>query len=89
MHRRFVRWTSREMGSPSRSRRTPRLTPPWILQEVATAIPGAELRIFRGEGSSHLLPLARPAEFNQLVTSFLSESVRTTRAGHPGDMVVT
>jgi 3-oxoadipate enol-lactonase len=53
------------------------LTPPWILQEVATAIPGAELRILRGHGSSHLLPLERPAEFNQLVTDFLTESVGT------------
>jgi pimeloyl-ACP methyl ester carboxylesterase len=56
------------------------LTPPWILQEVATAIPGAELRIFRGDGSSHLLPLERPAEFNQLVTNFLTESIRAPKA---------
>jgi pimeloyl-ACP methyl ester carboxylesterase len=56
------------------------LTPPWILQEVAMAIPGAELRIFRGDGSSHLLPLERPAEFNQLVTNFLTESIRAPKA---------
>lgn len=56
------------------------LTPPWILQEVATAIPGAELRILRGHGSSHLLPLERPAEFNQLVTDFLTQTVGTRRA---------
>src|SRR5215210_5745354 len=56
------------------------LTPPWILQEVATAIPGAQLRIFRGDGSSHLLPLERPAEFNQLVADFLSEPVPTPKA---------
>ena len=56
------------------------LTPPWILQEVATAIPGAELQIFRGDGSSHLLPLERPAEFNQLVANFLTEPVRTRKA---------
>ena len=56
------------------------LTPPWVLQEVASVIPGAELRIFRGDGASHLLPLERPAEFNQLVTDFLSEPVRTPHA---------
>ena len=48
------------------------LTPPWILQEVAAAIPGAEFQMVRGDGASHLLPLERPAEFNQLVASFLS-----------------
>jgi pimeloyl-ACP methyl ester carboxylesterase len=52
------------------------LTPPWILQEVANAIPGAELRVLRGDGASHLLPLERPAEFNHLVANFLSEPVR-------------
>jgi len=66
------------------------LTPPWILQEVATAIPGAELRILRGSGSSHLLPLERPAEFNQLVTNFLTDSVETRKAepAAPDSMVV-
>jgi 3-oxoadipate enol-lactonase len=66
------------------------LTPPWILQEVATAIPGAELRILRGSGSSHLLPLERPAEFNQLVTNFLTDSVGTRKAepAAPDSMVV-
>lgn len=56
------------------------LTPPWILQEVASAIPGAELRVFRGDGASHLLALERPAEFNQLVANFLSEPVRPPHA---------
>jgi pimeloyl-ACP methyl ester carboxylesterase len=49
------------------------LTPPWILQELASAIPGAELQMVRGDGASHLLALERPAEFNQLVANFLSE----------------
>ena len=49
------------------------LTPPWILEEVARAIPGAEFRMLRGDGASHLLPLERPDEFNQLVANFLSE----------------
>jgi pimeloyl-ACP methyl ester carboxylesterase len=56
------------------------LTPPWILQEVASAIPGAEFRMFRGDGASHLLPLERPLEFNQLVANFLSEPVGTRHA---------
>jgi pimeloyl-ACP methyl ester carboxylesterase len=56
------------------------LTPPWILQEVASAIPGAEFRLFRGDGSSHLLPLERPAEFNQLVANFLSEPIAPPQA---------
>ena len=66
------------------------LTPPWILHEVAMAIPGAELRIFRGDGSSHLLPLERPDEFNQLVADFLTGPVRTPSAERAADgMVVT
>jgi pimeloyl-ACP methyl ester carboxylesterase len=66
------------------------LTPPWILQEVATAIPCAELRIFRGDGSSHLLPLERPDEFNQLVAEFLTGPVPTPMSEPVADgMVVT
>jgi 3-oxoadipate enol-lactonase len=57
------------------------LTPPWILQEVANAIPGADLWVFRGDGASHLVPLERSAEFNQVVANFLSEPVRTPDAG--------
>ena len=30
------------------------LTPPWIVREVADAIPGARFEIIRGDGSSHL-----------------------------------
>jgi 3-oxoadipate enol-lactonase len=52
------------------------LTPPWILHEVASAIPGAEFQMFRGDGASHLLPLERPTEFNQLVANFLNEPIR-------------
>ena len=64
------------------------LTPPWILQEVATSIPGAELQIFRGDGSSHLLPLERPDEFNQLVADFLTQPVRTPSAEPVADGMV-
>jgi pimeloyl-ACP methyl ester carboxylesterase len=50
------------------------LTPPWISEEVARAIPGARLEIIRGEGASHLVMLERPDEFNRLVTTFLAEA---------------
>ena len=48
------------------------LTPPWIAREVAEAIPGARFEIIRGDGSSHLVPIERPDEFNRLVLDFLS-----------------
>lgn len=50
------------------------LTPPWICEEVARRIPGARLEIITGDGSSHVVPIERPAEFNQLVTTFLLAS---------------
>jgi pimeloyl-ACP methyl ester carboxylesterase len=31
------------------------------------------LEIITGDGTSHVLPLERPDDFNQLVTSFLAE----------------
>src|SRR5215213_3300670 len=49
------------------------LTPPWVAREVAGGIPGARFEIVTGDGSSHLLPLERPDDFNQLVTNFLAE----------------
>jgi 3-oxoadipate enol-lactonase len=48
------------------------LTPPWIAREVADAIPGARLEIVKGDGASHVLPLERPDEFNELVSGFLA-----------------
>jgi 3-oxoadipate enol-lactonase len=48
------------------------LTPPWIAYEVASGIPGAQFKIVTGDGSSHLVPLERPDEFNQLVMDFLA-----------------
>ena len=48
------------------------LTPPWIVREVAEAIPGARFEVIRGDGSSHLVPIERPDEFNRLVLNFLS-----------------
>lgn len=49
------------------------LTPPWVGREVASGIPGARFEIVDGDGSSHVLPLERPDEFNQLVMDFLAE----------------
>lgn len=48
------------------------LTPPWVCREVADRIPGCQFEIIRGDGSSHVVPIERPGEFNQLVTTFLS-----------------
>jgi 3-oxoadipate enol-lactonase len=48
------------------------LTPPWVAREVAAGIPGARLEIVTGDGSSHVLPLERPDDFNSLVMSFLT-----------------
>jgi 3-oxoadipate enol-lactonase len=48
------------------------LTPPWIAREVAEAIPGARFEVIRGDGSSHVVPIECPDEFNRLVLKFLS-----------------
>lgn len=48
------------------------LTPPWVAREVADGIPGARFEIVPGDGTSHLVALERPAEFNQLVMDFLA-----------------
>ena len=48
------------------------LTPPWIAREVAEAIPGARFEVIRGDGSSHVVPIECPDEFNRLVLGFLS-----------------
>jgi 3-oxoadipate enol-lactonase len=48
------------------------VTPPWIAREVADAILGARFEVIRGEGASHVVPIERPDEFNQLVSSFLT-----------------
>ena len=49
------------------------LTPPWAAREVADGIAGARFELVTGDGSSHLLPLERPDDFNQLVINFLAE----------------
>ena len=49
------------------------LTPPWIAREVADAIPGARFEVIRGDGSSHVVPIERPDDFNRLVSDFLTE----------------
>jgi 3-oxoadipate enol-lactonase len=48
------------------------LTPPWVVREVAGRIPGAQFEIVTGDGSSHLVPLERPDDFNELVMNFLA-----------------
>ena len=49
------------------------LTPPWIAREVAAAIPGARFEVIRGDGTSHVVPIERPDDFNRLVSAFLTE----------------
>jgi 3-oxoadipate enol-lactonase len=49
------------------------VTPPWIAREVAEAIPGARFEVIRGDGSSHVVPIERPDDFNRLVSDFLAE----------------
>jgi pimeloyl-ACP methyl ester carboxylesterase len=51
------------------------LTPPWVVREVASAIPGARFEVIKGDRSSHVVPLERPDEFNKLVTEFLTAGV--------------
>ena len=49
------------------------LTPPWVAREVAAGIPGARFEMVAGDGSSHVLPLERPDDFNRLVMDHLAE----------------
>jgi len=49
------------------------LTPPWVAREVAGGIQEARFEIVTGDGSSHLVPLERPDDFNHLVANFLAE----------------
>ncbi|HKX68292.1 MAG TPA: alpha/beta fold hydrolase [Intrasporangium sp.] len=48
------------------------LTPPWTAREVAKGIPGARFELVTGDGSSHVMPLERPDDFNQSVMNFLA-----------------
>jgi 3-oxoadipate enol-lactonase len=50
------------------------LTPPWIAREVADAIPGSRFEVIRGDGSSHVVPIERPDDFNRLVSGFLASA---------------
>ena len=49
-----------------------RLTPPWIGEEVANTIPNAKFVVLKGPGTSHVLPLEKPKEFNELVLDYLA-----------------
>jgi 3-oxoadipate enol-lactonase len=42
-------------------------------REVADGMPDAQFEIVTGAGSSHVLPLERPDDFNQLVMNFLPD----------------
>ena len=59
------------------------LTPPWIAREVAAAIPGARFEVIRGDGTSHVVPIERPDDFNRLVSAFLTSDPKT-QAVHKG-----
>jgi pimeloyl-ACP methyl ester carboxylesterase len=48
------------------------LTPPHVCREVASRIPGAAFEVIKGAGSSHVVPIERPDDFNGVVTRFLS-----------------
>ena len=50
-----------------------RLTPPWVSREVADAIPISKFVVIDGAGSSHVLPLERPDDFNKIALSFLNK----------------
>jgi 3-oxoadipate enol-lactonase len=75
------------------------LTPPWICREIADRIPRCQFEIIKGDGSSHVVPIERPDEFNHLVTRFLvaSEPALPSAAGadraeigaHGGTMKMT
>lgn len=49
------------------------LTPPWVAREVANGIHGSRFELVTGDGSSHVMPLERPDDFNRLVMNFLAE----------------
>ena len=48
------------------------LTPVHECREVADKIPGAKFEVIKGDGSSHVVPIERPDDFNRLVTKFLT-----------------
>lgn len=48
------------------------LTPPWQCRKVADLIPGAQVKIFTGPGSSHAVGLERTDEFLAEVLPFLA-----------------
>ena len=48
------------------------VTPVHECREVADKIPDAKFEVITGDGSSHVVPIERPDDFNDLVTKFLS-----------------
>jgi pimeloyl-ACP methyl ester carboxylesterase len=63
------------------------LTPVHECREVADRIPGAKFEVIRGDGSSHVVPIERPDEFNGLVTRFLVASEPTLASAARADQV--
>jgi pimeloyl-ACP methyl ester carboxylesterase len=57
------------------------LTPPWIAREVADAIPGSQFEVIRGDGTSHVVPIERPDDFNRLVSDFLASAPHQRPSG--------
>lgn len=60
------------------------LTPPWQCRRVAELVPGAQLKIFTGPGSSHAVGLERTEEFLAEVLPFLAAHTKSaTKAAQP------
>ena len=55
-------------------------TPVHECREVADKIPGAKFEVIKGDGSSHLVPIERPDDFNGLVTKSWPERKTITQA---------
>jgi pimeloyl-ACP methyl ester carboxylesterase len=60
------------------------LTPPWQCRKVAELIPGAQLKIFTGPGSSHAVGLERTEEFLAEVLPFLAAQPAPTSSAAAG-----
>jgi len=53
------------------------VTPPFLSDDLAASIPGAQLH--RIPGAGHISNIERPAEFNRVVLEFLEAIGRTGR----------
>jgi 3-oxoadipate enol-lactonase len=64
---------SRKPPTATQPRHGDLATPPWVAREVARGVPVARVETITGGGSSLVVPLERPDDFNQLVMHFLAE----------------